>query len=110
MARVPAPGRARHPGAAPGYRLVRPASRRPDAPELDPAQRAVVEHAGGPLLVLAGPGTGKTTTLVEAAVDRVDRRGVDPEALLLLTFSRRGAPQPRGGDTAPRGPTPPPAP
>jgi len=41
-------------------------------PRLDDAQRRVVEHAGGPLLVLAGPGTGKTTTLVEAAVARVD--------------------------------------
>src|SRR5918994_1889769 len=100
MARVPAPGRAHQPGAAPGYRLVRPASRRPDAPELDPAQRAVVEHAGSPLLVLAGPGTGKTTTLVEAGVDRVDRRGVDPESLLLLTFSRRAATELRERITA----------
>src|SRR6266568_114865 len=40
-------------------------------PPLDPAQRRVVEHGGGPLLVLAGPGTGKTHTLVEAVVRRV---------------------------------------
>ena len=40
-------------------------------PPLDPAQRRVVEHAGGPLLVLAGPGTGKTHTLFEAVVRRV---------------------------------------
>ena len=39
---------------------------------LDDEQRRVVDHAGGPLLVLAGPGTGKTTTLVEAIV-RPDR-------------------------------------
>src|SRR4051794_1857525 len=72
------------------YRLVRPA--RPDAaaPVLDAAQRAVVEHAGGPLLVLAGPGTGKTTTLVESVVERV-ARGVPVEQLLMLTFSRRAA-------------------
>ena len=37
-------------------------------PPLDPAQRCVVEHPGGPLLVLAGPGTGKTHTLVEAVI------------------------------------------
>ncbi|HJU97286.1 MAG TPA: ATP-dependent helicase, partial [Jiangellaceae bacterium] len=61
------------------------------APLLDAAQRAVVEHRGGPLLVLAGPGTGKTTTLVEAVVDRVERDGVDPEHILALTFSRRAA-------------------
>lgn len=74
----------------PAYRLVRPAAPASARPALDDAQRAVVEHRGGPLLVLAGPGSGKTTTLVEAAVDRVDR-GADPESLLLLTFSRRAA-------------------
>ncbi|HVE62245.1 MAG TPA: ATP-dependent DNA helicase [Mycobacteriales bacterium] len=60
-------------------------------PTLDEEQRAVVEHRGGPLLVLAGPGTGKTTTLVEAVVDRVERDGVDPDRLLVLTFSRKAA-------------------
>jgi superfamily I DNA/RNA helicase/RecB family exonuclease len=60
------------------------------APELDEHQRAVVEHPGGPLLVLAGPGTGKTTTLVEAVVRRVER-GADPDQVLVLTFSRKAA-------------------
>ncbi|MER0244442.1 ATP-dependent DNA helicase [Streptomyces sp. HSW2009] len=59
-------------------------------PVLDARQRAVVDHAGGPLLVLAGPGTGKTTTLVEAVAARV-RRGTDPERVLVLTFSRKAA-------------------
>ncbi|MBB4891428.1 superfamily I DNA/RNA helicase/RecB family exonuclease [Streptomyces olivoverticillatus] len=59
-------------------------------PELDARQRAVVDHAQGPLLVLAGPGTGKTTTLVEAVAERV-RRGADPERILVLTFSRKAA-------------------
>ncbi|MFF4528027.1 ATP-dependent helicase [Streptomyces sp. NPDC001407] len=59
-------------------------------PELDARQRAVVDHREGPLLVLAGPGTGKTTTLVEAVADRV-RRGTDPERVLVLTFSRKAA-------------------
>jgi superfamily I DNA/RNA helicase/RecB family exonuclease len=58
---------------------------------LDEQQRRVVEHAGGPLLVLAGPGTGKTTTIVEAVVDRIENRGVDPERVLVLTFSRKAA-------------------
>ncbi|WP_285775401.1 ATP-dependent DNA helicase [Microtetraspora sp. NBRC 13810] len=58
---------------------------------LDEHQRAVVEHESGPLLVLAGPGTGKTTTIVESVVDRVDRRGLDPERVLVLTFSRKAA-------------------
>lgn len=71
--------------------LLRPPRRRPAVPQLDDAQRAVVEHPGGPLLVLAGPGTGKTATLVEAAVHRVEHRGLPPEQLLLLTFSRKAA-------------------
>ena len=76
---------------SPAYRLVRlpPAAASPL--RLDDAQRAVVAHAGGPLLVLAGPGTGKTTTIVEAVVDRVARRGIDPGRVLVLTFSRRAA-------------------
>jgi superfamily I DNA/RNA helicase/RecB family exonuclease len=76
--------------AAPIYRLVRPAVARPDPPSLDAAQQAVVDHAEGPLLVLAGPGTGKTTTIVEAVVERI-RRGASPEQVLVLTFSRKAA-------------------
>lgn len=60
------------------------------APTLDDAQRRVVEHRRGPLLVLAGPGTGKTTTLVESVVHRV-RRGVDVNNILVLTFGQRAA-------------------
>jgi superfamily I DNA/RNA helicase/RecB family exonuclease len=50
----------------------------------------VVDHATGPLLVLAGPGTGKTTTLVESVAARVARGG-DPARILVLTFSRKAA-------------------
>ncbi len=50
----------------------------------------MVDHAGGPLLVLAGPGTGKTTTLVESVTARVNR-GADPARILVLTFSRKAA-------------------
>ncbi|HEY7146666.1 MAG TPA: ATP-dependent DNA helicase [Streptosporangiaceae bacterium] len=73
------------------YRLVRRAAVAAAPPSLDEAQRQVVGHAGGPLLVLAGPGTGKTTTIVESVVDRVARRGMDPARLLVLTFSRKAA-------------------
>ena len=74
----------------PGYRLVRRERPVPPPQVLDEAQRRVVEHAGGPLLVLAGPGTGKTTTLVETAVARVGS-GVPVEQILVLTFSRKAA-------------------
>jgi superfamily I DNA/RNA helicase/RecB family exonuclease len=81
------------------YRLLRSAPPPVSAPLLDDAQRAVVEHAGGPLLVLAGPGTGKTTTLVEAVVARVER-GLAPDEVLVLTFSRKAAEELRARITA----------
>ncbi|WP_327435776.1 ATP-dependent helicase [Streptomyces sp. NBC_01201] len=79
--------RRRAPGA---YRLVRTPPGSVDPPLLDAPQRAVVDHRDGPLLVLAGPGTGKTTTLVEAVARRV-ARGADPARILVLTFSRKAA-------------------
>lgn len=60
----------------------------------------MVAHQSGPLLVLAGPGTGKTTTIVESVVDRIERRGVDPERVLILTFSRKAAEELRQRVTA----------
>jgi superfamily I DNA/RNA helicase/RecB family exonuclease len=57
---------------------------------LDAEQLAVVSHRAGPLLVLGGPGTGKTTALVEAVAARV-AEGVDPSQILVLTFGRRSA-------------------
>ena len=71
--------------------LGRPRAERRPAPTLDEAQQSVVDHRGGPLLVLAGPGTGKTTTLVEAVVDRVQREELRPDQILVLTFSRKAA-------------------
>ena len=85
--------------SAPVYRLVQPAAAPAARPRLDATQQAVVDHPGGPLLVLAGPGTGKTTTIVEAVAARIDR-GVDPEQILVLTFSRRAAAELRDRVTA----------
>ncbi|SBT51002.1 Superfamily I DNA or RNA helicase [Micromonospora narathiwatensis] len=59
--------------------------RRPDA-----GQAEVVAHTAGPMLVVGGPGTGKTSTLIEAVAARV-AEGVDPERILVLAFGRRGA-------------------
>ncbi|MDQ0583324.1 ATP-dependent helicase [Streptomyces rishiriensis] len=72
------------------YRLVRTPPAQVGPPRLDAAQRSVVDHGAGPLLVLAGPGTGKTTTLVESVAARIARGG-DPERILVLTFSRKAA-------------------
>ncbi|SDG70024.1 ATP-dependent helicase [Klenkia brasiliensis] len=85
--------------AEPAYRLVLPSGTAAAPPVLDPAQRAVVDHPGGPLLVLAGPGTGKTTTIVEAVAARIEA-GHDPEQVLVLTFSRKAAAELRTRITA----------
>ncbi|MEU9346308.1 ATP-dependent DNA helicase [Streptomyces sp. NPDC048278] len=77
-------------GSRGAYRLVRTPPADMGPPPLDAAQRAVVDHGSGPLLVLAGPGTGKTTTLVESVAARI-ARGEDPERILVLTFSRKAA-------------------
>src|SRR3712207_4139010 len=82
------------------YTLRRGPVAPPAAPHLDTSQRAVVAHEGGPLLVLAGPGTGKTTTMVETILDLVERRGVAPSEILALTFSRKAAEQLRDRVTA----------
>ncbi|MGB8880026.1 MAG: UvrD-helicase domain-containing protein, partial [Solirubrobacteraceae bacterium] len=58
--------------------------------ELNPEQRAAVRHPGGPLLILAGAGTGKTTTLCGRVAWLVGE-GIAPERILLLTFTRRAA-------------------
>jgi superfamily I DNA/RNA helicase/RecB family exonuclease len=81
------------------YRLVRP-DVAVDVPTLDEHQQRVVDHPGGPLLVLAGPGTGKTTTLVETIVDRIEHRRARPDEILALTFSRKAAEQLRDRVTA----------
>ena len=75
-------------------RLRPPAHGGPVAADLDTSQRAVLEHGrqlgAGPLLVLAGPGTGKTTTLVELVAERV-AAGLAPEDVLVLTFGRKAS-------------------
>ncbi|HEV3380848.1 MAG TPA: ATP-dependent DNA helicase [Trebonia sp.] len=92
-----------------GYRLVRhpgppkdtaPRQAVTPAPRLDETQQLVVDHKGGPLLVLAGPGTGKTTTIVEAVAERIEQRGIDPDRILVLTFSRKAAQELRERITA----------
>ncbi|TLM74028.1 MAG: ATP-dependent helicase [Actinobacteria bacterium] len=57
---------------------------------LNPEQRDAAQHGDGPLLVVAGAGTGKTTTLAHRVAWLV-AEGVEPSRILLLTFTRRAA-------------------
>ncbi len=58
---------------------------------LDPEQRAAASSPGGPLLIIAGPGTGKTRTLTHRIAHLVTERGVAPDECLAITFTRRAA-------------------
>ena len=62
----------------------------PVVPQLSPEQMAVVAHRGSPLVVQGGPGTGKTTVLIEAALARIND-GQNPDSILLLTYGRERA-------------------
>ena len=58
--------------------------------QLNPEQQAAACHDAGPLLIIAGAGTGKTTTLSHRVAYLI-AQGIDPSRILLLTFSRRAA-------------------
>jgi len=73
------------------YSMRMPADSRSDPfSALNDEQRAAVEHGSGPLLVIAGAGSGKTMTLA-SRVARLVLAGADPQRILMLTFSRRAA-------------------
>ncbi|GJQ29131.1 MAG: hypothetical protein HBSAPP03_10150 [Phycisphaerae bacterium] len=58
---------------------------------LNEGQREAVVHEGGPLVVLAGPGTGKTRVIIHRVAWAIDTRGVAPDRVLAVTFTVKAA-------------------
>lgn len=58
---------------------------------LNPAQKQAVTHTDGPLLIVAGAGTGKTTVLINRLAYLIQEKNISPEQILITTFTEKGA-------------------
>ena len=58
---------------------------------LNEAQLRAVQHPGGPLMILAGPGSGKTRVIAHRIAHLVDNEGVEPWRILAGTFTNSPA-------------------
>ena len=58
---------------------------------LNDSQRRAAEHVKGPMIVLAGPGSGKTMVITHRVSNLIRRAGVNPSEILVVTFTRAAA-------------------
>jgi len=72
----------------------RPATSTPPTPApLSDAQRDAVEHTGGPLIVLAGPGTGKTRVIIHRIAHQIESGIAEPEEIVAVTYTVKATQQ-----------------
>ncbi len=58
-----------------------------------PSQEEAIRHVDGPMMVLAGPGSGKTTVITNRTKYLIEEKGIDPASILVITFTRAAARQ-----------------
>ena len=60
-------------------------------PSFTKVQKQVIDHVNGAMLVCAGPGSGKTATLIGRGVNLIQNHGIDPDFVLAITFTNKAA-------------------
>ena len=88
---IAANGTAAEPAAKPGAAALAPPARMAEWAGLNPAQQEAATRTGGPLAIVAGPGTGKTRTLTVRIAHLVRGLGAAPASILALTFTNKAA-------------------